>query len=213
MDGAEDLDRFAFVALDDSMMPDKAISANLEIDAGIDPTTSAEVENVCIPAVEVVALIDNEYREDKIDESMNRDEEETFDSEEVHRLKGEELEHTITEAAHNICTTLRAQQVHSDSPEAKIDAAHDGKVKTIQPTWKDTDAPLTLLNLPIDSLHCIASFVTASDWASFGLTNTTATPICRDVFQRVRMHGFRCATEVVTAWVSEPIELSAIHRC
>ena len=61
---------------------------------------------------------------------------------------------------------------------------------------------LKLLTLPIDSLHCIASFVTASDWASVGLTTTIATPICRDVFQRVRMHGFRCATEVVTAWVS-----------
>ena len=69
--------------------------------------------------------------------------------------------------------------------------------------WKQADAPcLKLLTLPIDSLHCIASFVTASDWASVGLTTTIATPICRDVFQRVRMHGFRCATEVVTAWVS-----------
>ena len=59
-----------------------------------------------------------------------------------------------------------------------------------------------LFSLPVDALHCIASFVTASDWASFGCVSTVATSICRAVFRRVRMHGFHCATEVINAWVS-----------
>jgi hypothetical protein len=65
---------------------------------------------------------------------------------------------------------------------------------------------LKLLALPVDSLHCIASFLPAVDWANFGLTTTSASPICRDVFTKVRVHGFRCATEIVTAWVSQSQE-------
>lgn len=59
-----------------------------------------------------------------------------------------------------------------------------------------------LLSLPIDSLHTIASFLLPAEWASFGETNKPSTRICKEIFRRVRMHGFRCATEVVTAWVS-----------
>ena len=68
--------------------------------------------------------------------------------------------------------------------------------------WRLEIVPLILLSLPIDALHCIASFVTTGDWASFGQTSLGANRVCREVFRRVRMHGFRCATEVVTAWVS-----------
>mmetsp|Transcript_28971 Transcript_28971/g.32012 ORF Transcript_28971/g.32012 Transcript_28971/m.32012 type:complete len:1047 (-) Transcript_28971:83-3223(-) len=74
---------------------------------------------------------------------------------------------------------------------------------------------LSLLSLPGDSLHCIASFLKAPDWASFGQTSTTATTICRKVLTRVRMHGFLCATEVVTAWKlgqhADARELSALY--
>jgi len=66
--------------------------------------------------------------------------------------------------------------------------------------WRLEIVPLILLSLPIDALHCIASFVTTGDWASFGQTSLGANRVCREVFRRVRMHGFRCATEVVTAW-------------
>lgn len=59
-----------------------------------------------------------------------------------------------------------------------------------------------LLGLPIDSLHSIASFLPPKDFCSFGLCSKGANKVCREVFRRVRMHGFRCATEVVTAWVS-----------
>jgi len=74
---------------------------------------------------------------------------------------------------------------------------------------------LSLLSLPGDSLHYIASFLKAPDWASFGQTSTTATTICRKVFTRVRIHGFLCATEVVTAWkldqYADAHELSALY--
>jgi hypothetical protein len=59
-----------------------------------------------------------------------------------------------------------------------------------------------LLSLPIDSLHCIASFLTPIEWSSFGRSNRAASRVYREVSRRVRMHGFRCATEVVAAWVS-----------
>lgn len=62
-----------------------------------------------------------------------------------------------------------------------------------------------LLGLPLDSLHSIASFLSLNDFCNFGLCSKDATKICREIFRRVRMHGFRCATEVVTAWVSAEI--------
>ena len=61
--------------------------------------------------------------------------------------------------------------------------------------------PLIPLLLPIDSLHGVASFLSPTDWSNFGQTGRAASRICREILRRVRMHGFRCATEVVTAWV------------
>ena len=68
--------------------------------------------------------------------------------------------------------------------------------------WKLDSVPLILLAMPIDSLHCISSFVSTLDWATFSQASLGANRLGREVFRRVRMHGFRCATEVVTAWVS-----------
>jgi hypothetical protein len=62
-----------------------------------------------------------------------------------------------------------------------------------------------LMSLPIDSLHCIASFLTPLEWAQYGQTCTAASKICREIFRRVRMHGFKCATEVISAWVSQSL--------
>lgn len=64
------------------------------------------------------------------------------------------------------------------------------------------DLPLILCSLSIDSLHCIASFLSPVDWSNFGQANHATNRVCNQVFRRVRMHGFRCATEVVCAWVS-----------
>ena len=61
---------------------------------------------------------------------------------------------------------------------------------------------LMLVSLPIDSLHCVASFLSATEWANFGQANKAARKISQEIFRRVRMHGFKCATEVVSAWVS-----------
>lgn len=58
-----------------------------------------------------------------------------------------------------------------------------------------------LLTLPLDSLHCVASFLSPVDWSNLGQTGRSASNASREIFRRVRMHGFRCATEIVTAWV------------
>ena len=62
-------------------------------------------------------------------------------------------------------------------------------------------ASMIVSSLPIDSLHNIASFLVPIDWKTFGKCNKATNKICKEIFRRVRMHGFRCATEVITAWV------------
>jgi hypothetical protein len=59
-----------------------------------------------------------------------------------------------------------------------------------------------ILSLPIDSLHWLASFLLPTEWAKFGECNKASNRVCKEILHRVQMHGFRCATEVVTAWVS-----------
>ena len=66
-----------------------------------------------------------------------------------------------------------------------------------------------LLTLPLDSLHCVASFLTPVDWSNLGQSGRSASNATREIFRRIRMHGFRCATEIVTAWVS----LIRFHLC
>eukprot|EP00546_Thalassionema_frauenfeldii_P019993 CAMPEP_0178900674 /NCGR_PEP_ID=MMETSP0786-20121207/3597_1 /TAXON_ID=186022 /ORGANISM="Thalassionema frauenfeldii, Strain CCMP 1798" /LENGTH=1031 /DNA_ID=CAMNT_0020571689 /DNA_START=8 /DNA_END=3103 /DNA_ORIENTATION=- len=77
------------------------------------------------------------------------------------------------------------------------------------------DSCLGMLSLPSDSFHHVATFLSAPDWSKFGQTASFAAEICRDVFRRVQMHGFRCATEVVTAWKmnqhADARELSALY--
>jgi hypothetical protein len=72
-----------------------------------------------------------------------------------------------------------------------------------------------LLSLPIDSLHWIASFLTPTEWGSVGETGRAANRVYREIVRRVRMHGFRCATEIVTAWKlghhADARELSALY--
>lgn len=65
---------------------------------------------------------------------------------------------------------------------------------------KQYEESLLILSLPIDSLHTIASYLTPVEWTNFGLGNKGANKICREICRRVRMHGFRCATEIITAW-------------
>jgi hypothetical protein len=58
-----------------------------------------------------------------------------------------------------------------------------------------------LLGLPTDALHAVTSFLSLEDCCNFGLCSSGAARVFREVLRKVRMHGFRCATEVVTAWV------------
>lgn len=60
---------------------------------------------------------------------------------------------------------------------------------------------IPILSLPIDSLHWLASFLLPAEWAKFGACNKASKRVCIEIYHRVQMHGFRCATEVVTAWV------------
>jgi hypothetical protein len=83
-------------------------------------------------------------------------------------------------------------------------------------TERLSDIPGTtplILTLPIDSLHCIASFLAPGEWASFGRSGKGSSRVCREIFRRVRMHGFRCATEVVTAWVSQSSNNISHQEC
>lgn len=77
------------------------------------------------------------------------------------------------------------------------------------------DPPLILYSLSIDSFHCVASFLAPTDWASFGLASKGTNRVVNQVFRRVRMHGFRCATEVVAAWklgqLADARELTALY--
>ena len=73
------------------------------------------------------------------------------------------------------------------------------------------NAPSILLSLPLDSLHCIASFLTPGEWSNFGQCGTAANRVSREIFRRVRIHGFRCASEVITAWVSKQQHLTTTY--
>ena len=77
-------------------------------------------------------------------------------------------------------------------------------------TDQQRSSSLTVTSLPIDSLHSIASFLPPIQWRNFGQCNKTTNKICKEIFRRVRMHGFRCATEVVTAWVGYSVVI--LHR-
>lgn len=64
---------------------------------------------------------------------------------------------------------------------------------------------LSMFELPLDALHAIASFLTLHEWRQFGMMNRDASLACREILQKVKMHSFLCAVEVVSAWVSTHI--------
>lgn len=88
--------------------------------------------------------------------------------------------------------------------EATADLIED-RIKSVQRIEQTIEARQhrSILALPIDSLHGLASFLLPSEWSSFGQCSKASNRICREILKRVQMHGFRCATEVVTAWVSQ----------
>lgn len=54
--------------------------------------------------------------------------------------------------------------------------------------------------LPIDALHAVASFLDPAEWSKFALASRASCRVAREVVRRVRMHAFKCALEVATAW-------------
>jgi Tub family len=73
-----------------------------------------------------------------------------------------------------------------------------------------------LLSLPIDSLHCIASFLNPVEWChGFGSMSKATSVLSREIVRRVRLHGFKCATEVVTAFkighLADAKELASLY--
>jgi len=62
------------------------------------------------------------------------------------------------------------------------------------------DVSLTLFALPMDAIHCLCTFLEVKELTHFGLINRSAALSCREVIRRVKMHGFKCAVEVVTTW-------------
>mmetsp|Transcript_39652 Transcript_39652/g.95808 ORF Transcript_39652/g.95808 Transcript_39652/m.95808 type:complete len:1046 (-) Transcript_39652:72-3209(-) len=97
---------------------------------------------------------------------------------------------------------------------ADVNKRHIKPVLRIEPTV-EAQQHRSILTLPIDSLHWLASFLLPSEWSSFGECSKPSNRICREIFKRVKMHGFRCATEVVTAWAvcqqSDAKELCALY--
>lgn len=91
----------------------------------------------------------------------------------------------------------------SDGPQSlEAEDGHEQQSTVGEVPTSSGRSETLLLGLPMDSLHSVASFLTPAEWANFGLTSKGSTRICREIFHKVKMHGFRCATEVVTAWVS-----------
>jgi hypothetical protein len=64
---------------------------------------------------------------------------------------------------------------------------------------------ILLFKVPIDAFHCISTFLTIGDCCNLSLASKESQVACRDIFYRLRMHAFKCAIEVVTAWVSSMV--------
>jgi hypothetical protein len=95
-------------------------------------------------------------------------------------------------------------------PSAEIDFASTNSAVMVPHSRTAEDLPLILCSLSIDSLHCIASFLATVDWSNFGQASHATNQVCNQVFRRVRLHGFRCATEVISAWVCSIIHENRI---
>ena len=57
-------------------------------------------------------------------------------------------------------------------------------------------------SLPIDAIHAISSYCDGKSWMAFCRTSKQWRAFGWEVWRKVRMHAFRCAGEVLLAWVS-----------
>ena len=62
-----------------------------------------------------------------------------------------------------------------------------------------------LVNLPNDALHTVSAFLTPMELCMLGQTCKSARKATRSVWKRVRMHGYHCAVNIVTAFLRDEI--------
>jgi hypothetical protein len=114
--------------------------------------------------------------------------------------------------------------VHNDDHERKIEQVDQSSsltkeavalpaTETKNSNAKSIGSSAGIHALPIDALHCIASFMTPAEFCfGFGYVHRSA---CREIVRRVRMHAFKCATEVISTWKAgereDARELAALY--
>ncbi len=174
-----------------SIFPDEV--SDIIGDAG-DPVENTAYARVCEPA----ANLSQSTNEDK--DSRSEGYKACFSPEkpeEVREVVNSHFDFVGTKGTGNFIKTLANSTNRKSTDETSRDRVVMLEKKNSEPNFSQD----ILLGLPLDSLHSIASFLSLNDFCNFGLCSKSATKICRDIFRRVRMHGYRCATEVVTAWV------------
>lgn len=175
----------------------------------------------------VGSSIDGERR-NKLDTQVAKDEPMTLQSTIDEALLGADDDgHALSTAPEPAGTTCTKEElIGTNSASSSLEILQSkGEPPSNEPSKKvidsltkkqvGSDSTTSIASLPVDSLHCIASFLSLSDWAEFGLASRSTKRICREVIRRVRLHGFRCATEVVTAWkmgqLADAKELAALY--
>jgi len=72
-----------------------------------------------------------------------------------------------------------------------------------------------LLQLPGERCIQLPLFLSPVEWQATSCASRSSNSACQSVFSRVRMHGFRCATEVASAWAigekADAKELAALY--
>jgi Tub family len=93
--------------------------------------------------------------------------------------------------------TKTVESVDTATEKKQDDEHHSASEEEPNPQQQSPN----IQSLPLDALHGIASFLTPKEWCHhFGVLNTVTHMHCRTILQRVYMHAFKCATEVITAW-------------
>lgn len=110
-------------------------------------------------------------------------------------------------------SNAHAVSLNSKPTESSGQDATDAKDKVHN--VPNDDISFHLLSLPNDSIHSVASFLSPSDLIALSCANTKSRRVCRTIFRTIRMHGFRCAVEVVSAWIrgahADARELAALY--
>ena len=95
-------------------------------------------------------------------------------------------------------TLLSPLQEPELQPKSPIESSPPS---TSTPPPRTAIAHTNLQSLPIDALHCIASFMTPHEFVTqYGTLNRSTQQLCRTILQRVYLHAFKCWCELVVAY-------------